>query len=318
MHDQSNRADEINRIDTDILIVGGGAAGMAAASSAASSGARVLLCDERSVPGGILPQCIHEGFGLGRYGKELTGPEYCELEKSSFLASGAGYLPDTRILRIDPGRTAVATGPCGLSIISFRECILATGCMERPLWALSVSGTRPDGIYTAGEAQELVNIRHMDIGKRIFVLGSGDIGLIMARRFTLLGKEVVGIAEKKNRPGGLKRNQERCIDAYGIPVFLNSTVTQVHGFPSLTAVTLKHLDTGAEELIECDTLITSTGMIPERSLAKPLLSDGKYPSWLHFAGNADAVHEIVDSVSSEAEALGKTLAKTLAESVTQS
>lgn len=302
---------DIRTGSAQLLVVGGGAAGMAAASAAALHGLDVVLCDERSSPGGILPQCIHNGFGLGRYGRDMTGPEYCSVEKEVFLSSGAEYLPDTYVMSIRPDRTAVVSGPQGVREISFEECVLACGCRERPLWSLPVGGTRPAGIYTAGEAQEAVNLDHHDIGSRIFILGSGDIGMIMARRFALLGKTVVGIAEIRDHLGGMKRNQQECIEAFDIPVCLNSTVTEVHGYPDLTSVTLRHLDTGLDEIIECDTLITSLGLIPEQSLAEPLMTDSGLPEWLHLCGNAEAVHEIVDSVSTEGERLGTSIAERL-------
>ena len=299
----------INLIETEILVIGGGAAGMAAASAAAVGGLDVLLCDERDRPGGILPQCIHSGFGSGRFGAEMTGPEYCERESEAFLASGAAYLPETRVLSLNSDRTAVISGPQGLQKVSFRECILAAGCREKPLWSLPVAGTRPEGIFTAGEAQEMTNLGHMDIGDDVFILGSGDIGMIMARRFALLGKNVIGIAECRDRLGGLRRNQQECIEAYGIPVYLRSTVTEVHGYPRIGSVTLHHLDSGADEVIACSTLITSLGLVPEQSLAEPLMTGGRLPGWLHMCGNAEKVHEIADSVSAEGERLGKELAE---------
>lgn len=293
---------------TDILIIGAGAAGMAASGAAASLGADVIVCDERTECGGILMQCIHSGFGLGRYGLEMTGPEYRDREAEIFRKSGAHYLPSTRVLKLLPDRTAVVSGPGGLRRIAFRECILAAGCRERPLASLQVGGTRPSGIYTAGEAQEMINIGHMDIGSKIFILGSGDIGLIMARRFTLLGKTVAGIAEIRDELGGMKRNRDNCVRAYDIPVYLESTVTEVHGYPDLTSVTLHHFDTDTDEIIECDTLITSLGLIPDRELAEPLRTEKGFPEWIHFCGNADHVHEIADSVSQEAEKLGRQVA----------
>ena len=301
----------IKELKTDLFIIGGGAAGMAAAAAASARGIRVLLADERPFPGGILTQCIHQGFGLGRYAKDMTGPEYRDAESEKFLQSGAEYLPRTRVLRVDPDRTALLAGPEGLQKISFRACIMAVGCREKPLASLPVSGPRPEGIYTAGEAQELINIGHYDIGENIFILGSGDIGQIMARRFCLLGKTVAGMAECRDKLGGMKRNQEECIAAYHIPVFLRSTVTAVHGFPRLNAVTLRHLNTGAEERIPCDTLITALGLIPDKTLADPLKTAAGYPDWLHFCGNADTVHSIVDSASAQGDALGARLAEEL-------
>lgn len=298
----------LRKLTTEILVIGSGAAGMAAAASASSLGVSVLIIDDRSVPGGILPQCVHKGFGLGRYGKEMTGPEYGREEYHTLEHSSAVYVPDTRALSIGVDRSAVITGRSGMAEVSFSECIIATGCTERPLWSLPVSGTRPDGIYTAGEAQEMTELSSYDVGSRIFILGSGDIGQIMARRFVQLGKTVIAMAEQNDHLGGMKRNQDDCIRAYDIPVILNSTVTEVHGSPHLTGVTLHHLDSGTDELIECDTLITALGLEPDRSLAEGLKTDDGYPDWLHFCGNADFVHEIADSASAQGEKLGRDLA----------
>lgn len=301
----------IRKKETDILVIGCGAAGMSAASSAAASGAEVIVADDRDLPGGILPQCIHSGFGLGRYGKEMTGPEYSAKEYAVLENSSAVCIPRTRVISITPEQTAMISGPEGMYEIIFSECILATGCTERSLWSLPVSGTRPEGVYTAGEAQEMIELGGYDTGSRIFILGSGDIGQIMARRFVQLGKTVVGMAEISDHLGGMKRNQEECIKAYDIPVILNSTVTEVHGFPHLTGVTLHHLDSGSDELIECDTLITALGLDPDRSLAENLIEDDTYPAWLHFCGNADYVHDIADSASAQGEKLGKSIAESI-------
>lgn len=296
---------------TDILVIGCGAAGMAAAAAAASCGAKVMLADDRDRPGGILPQCVHSGFGLGRYGKEMTGPEYSEEEFRRFAMSSAVYLPGTRVLEIRPDRTALAAGYGEMTEVAFSECIIAAGCTEKSLWSLPVPGTRPEGIYTAGEAQEMIELGGYDVGERIFILGSGDIGQIMARRFCLLGKTVAGMAEIGDHLGGMKRNQEECIKAYDIPVMLNSTVTQIHGYPRLEGVTVHHLDTGKDEYVECDTLITALGLLPDRSLAEGLVKEDGYPGWLHFCGNADYVHEIADGASAQGEKLGHELAQKL-------
>ncbi len=298
-------------IKTDILVVGSGAAGMSAAAASAALGAEVIVADDRGVPGGVLNQCVHSGFGLGRYGKEMTGPEYSEKEFRRFSESSSVYLPNCRVLSLSSDRTALVSDAEGLTRIVFTECILATGCTERPLWSLPVAGTRPEGIYTAGEAQEMIELGGYDTGSRIFILGSGDIGQIMARRFVQLGKTVVGMAEISDHLGGMKRNQEECIKAYDIPVILNSTVMEVHGFPHLTGVTLHHLDSGTDELIECDTLITALGLDPDRSLAEDLKKDDAYPAWLHFCGNADYVHEIADSASAQGEKLGRSIANNI-------
>ena len=298
----------VRTLRTDILVVGSGAAGMSAAAAASVSGAEVIVADEREFPGGVLNQCVHSGFGLGRYGREMTGPEYSDKEFCRLRDSSAVYHPNCRVLSLVSDKTALVSGRDGLIRISFSECVLATGCTERSLWSLPISGTRPEGVYTAGEVQEMIELGGYDAGSRIFILGSGDIGQIMARRFVQLGKTVVGMAEISDHLGGMKRNQEECITAYGIPVILNSTVTEVHGFPHITGVTLYHIDSGRDELIECDTLITALGLEPDRSLAKNLETNGEYPGWMHFCGNADFVHEIADSASAQGEKLGIILA----------
>lgn len=295
---------------SDILVIGGGAAGMAAAAGAAAGGAGVLLVDERPCLGGILPQCIHRGFGRGLYGEDLTGPEYCEREARRFLSSGAAYFPRARVTRIEKDRTASVSTPAGLFLCSFDQCVLATGCREKNFYALGISGTRPDGIYTAGEAQEMLNLGRYDIGNRIVILGSGDIGQIVARRLVITGRTVVAMAEMNDHIGGMKRNRKECIADYRIPVILRSTVTEVHGYPKLTAVTLRHLDTGEEEMVSCDALITALGLVPETSAADSLKSDQGFPDWLHLCGNAGYVHEIVDSVSMEGLRLGQMLGRT--------
>jgi thioredoxin reductase len=302
---------EVSSHLTDIFIVGSGAAGMSAAAAAASCGASVIVADDRAVPGGILNQCVHRGFGLGRYGRDMSGPEYSDEEFRILAETDAVCLQSCRVLSLSEDMTALISSPAGLERISFSECVLATGCTERPLWSLPVAGTRPEGIYTAGEAQEMTELGGYDIGERIFILGSGDIGQIMARRFVQLGKTIVCMAEKNDHLGGLRRNQEECIKAYDITVVLKSTVTEIHGSPRIAGVTLHHLDTGEDEYIECDTLITALGLDPDRSLADSLRDEHGYPEWLHFCGNADYVHEIADSASAQGERLGRELADRL-------
>ena len=282
---------------------------MAAAAGAASEGKSVLLADERLCPGGILPQCVHSGFGRGIYGQDLTGPEYLEREVRRFKSSGASYLPRAHVSQIRPDRTALISSPEGVYLCSFDACVLATGCRERNLYSLPVSGTRPTGIYTAGEAQEMLNLGHYEIGERIVILGTGDIGQIVARRLVITGRTVIAMVEKNDHIGGMKRNHRECVEAYRIPVRLSSTVTCVHGYPALTAVTLRHLDTGAEEIVSCDALITAIGLVPETSVADPLRGEKGFPPWLHLCGNAAYVHEIVDSVTTEALRLGRTLGR---------
>ena len=300
---------QIHELRTSILVIGGGAAGMAAAAGAAAEGKAALLVDERTRLGGILPQCIHKGFGRGLYGRDLTGPEYCEIEERRFRSSGASFLLRAYVTQIMPDRTALISSPEGLYRCSFDQCVLATGCREKNLYALMTSGTRPTGIYTAGQVQEMLNLGAYETGRRAVILGSGDIGQIVARRLVLTGRTVVAMAEKNDRIGGMQRNHKECIEAYRIPVILRSTVTKVHGYPALTAVTLRHLDTGAEELISCDALITAIGLVPDTSAADSLKGKEGFPPWLHLCGNASYVHDIADSVTAQALRLGSDLGR---------
>jgi len=291
----------------DLLIVGAGAAGMAAALAAERAGkSDILLVDRSSYPGGILPQCIHDGFGLGYFHENLTGPEYAARFVAKLARSKAELRLETTVLELGDDRTALLSAPGKLERVSFDRCILASGAREKPLGALPVSGTRPAGIFTAGQAQKLVNLAHYDIGRRIVILGSGDVGQIMARRFTLLGRQVVAMVELADHLGGLVRNRRNCIEAYHIPVLLRATVTQVHGAARVEGVTVRHTDTGAEEYIACDTLVAAVGLIPERELARPFTApDGSLPEWLIPVGNCDFIHEIVDTVTTQAEGIGE-------------
>ena len=293
----------------DLLVIGAGAAGMAAALSAWENGVeKILLADRNDRLGGILPQCIHNGFGLGRFHEDLTGPEYAARYIEFVRGTGVEIRLDTFVLELSSDKTAVLSSPDGVEKISFRACVLATGCRERPIGSLPVAGSRPAGVFTAGTAQKMVNLGGYDIGREIVILGSGDIGMIMARRFAINGCHVRAIVEIEDHLGGLVRNQKNCIEAYSIPVMLSSTVTRVHGEARVTGVTVRHLDTGAEEFISCDTLITAVGLIPERELAAGL---EPLPEWLRACGNCDFIHEIVDAVSSQAEAVGRDTASYL-------
>ena len=299
----------------DILIVGAGAAGMAAALGAAEAGAsRILLLDRAERPGGILPQCIHSGFGLHRFHEDLRGPEYAARYAAMLAAEPAIELRlGTTVLSLSGDRTALLSSRAGLERVAFARCLLCCGAREKPIGALNIAGTRPAGIFTAGQAQALVNLGGYDVGRRIVILGSGDIGMIMARRFALLGREVAALVEQSAALGGLARNRRQCVEAFHIPVRLRSTVTEIHGMPRIAGVTLRDLDSGAEELLPCDTLVTAVGLIPERELEKPLLRGGQPPDWLAFAGNCAHIHEIVDSVSEEAQALGAAAAQAIAQ-----
>lgn len=287
----------------DLLVIGGGAAGMAAALAAENSGTKKILIAEREhLPGGILRQCIHNGFGLGYFHEDLTGPEYAARFISRLEKSNIEFRGDTTVLELSENRSALLSSSSGVETVFFRRCILATGCRERAIGSLPVSGTRPAGVFSAGTAQKMVNLMGLDIGENIVILGSGDIGMIMARRFTLLGKNVIAMVEKEAFPGGLARNIRNCIEAYSIPVLTCSTVKSIHGKNRIEGVSIENLISGEVRFIPCDTLIVSVGLIPEREL---LSGFEQLPHWLSLCGNCESVHEIVDSVTMQAENLGQ-------------
>ena len=283
----------------DLLVIGGGAAGLSAARAAVQNGARVLLCERDAALGGVLPQCVHPGFTP----EGLTGPEYAARLLDALPEQVAVKLSCT-VLSLSPDRTALLSSPAGLEHAAFSACILAAGCRETPVGALPVCGARPAGVLTAGQAQYLTERCHVRVGERIVLLGSGDIGQIMARRFTQLGMTVAAVVEKADRLGGLERNRRECIEALRIPVLLRSTVTAVHGTGRVSGVTVRHLDTGREELLPCDTLVTALGLVPERELADALTGGGERPRWLALAGNCDHIHEIVTSAAAQGADLG--------------
>lgn len=310
-----------------IVIIGGGPAGLAAAISAAEHGEKDLLILERDRElGGILNQCIHNGFGLHTFQEELTGPEYAEryIEKAREL--GIPCLTDTMVLDISPEKVVTAVSPAeGLFQIQAEAVILAMGCRERPRGALNLPGYRPAGIFTAGTAQRLVNVGGRMPGREVVILGSGDIGLIMARRMTLEGAKVKVVAELMPYSGGLKRNIVQCLEDYGIPLKLSHTVVDIHGKERLTGVTLAQVDgsgrpiPGTEEEYSCDTLLLSVGLIPENELSKsagvslspltsgPVVDESFQTSTegIFACGNVLHVHDLVDFVSEEASNAGR-------------
>ncbi len=302
-------------ISTELLIVGAGAAGLSCAIGAAREGiSEIVIADALTCPGGILPQCLHRGFGLSMYGREMTGPEFlAELLKD--MPSHIDLQMETMVNGISRDRTAVLYSKNGPEKISFRYLIIAAGCREKSFYSIPVAGTRPAGVLSAGLAQQLVNLKNADIGERIVILGSGDIGLVMAGRFAELGKTPVAVIEQKEKMGGLARNQHRYIEANHIPVITKATVDEVHGYPHLTGVTVKHLDDGRREFIPCDTLITALGLIPEKTLAAGLYENGCAPDWLAYSGNSDFVHEIVDGVVRDGLKAGKEAAEYLRKDV---
>ena len=293
---------------TELLIIGAGAAGISAACAAWDAGCRdVVLADRLPYPGGILPQCLHEGFGLSAFGKELTGPAYAERLAERLTRTGVRFLPEREVLAVTKEKTAVLSGNGGLEEIRFERLILATGSRERTVGSLALAGTRPAGVFTAGQAQEMINLHHWQLGDRIVILGSGDLGMILARRFTLEGKQVLAVLEQEAHFGGLARNYHRCIEAHHIPIRYRCTVREIQGMPRITGVTVEDLDSGERELLSCDTLITAVGLVPERELIHSL----EEAPWLSLAGNCSKVHELADSAAAEGAKLGGQVGKQL-------
>ena len=310
-----------------IVIIGGGPAGLAAAASAAEHGEKDLLILERDRElGGILNQCIHNGFGLHTFQEELTGSEYAARYIEKVRQLGIPCLTDAMVLDISPEKVVTAVSPSeGLFQIQAEAVILAMGCRERPRGALNLPGYRPAGIFTAGTAQRLVNVEGRMPGREVVILGSGDIGLIMARRMTLEGANVKVVAELMPYSGGLKRNIVQCLEDYGIPLKLSHTVVDIHGKERLTGVTLARVDgsgrpiPGTEEEYSCDTLLLSVGLIPENELSKsagvalspltsgPVVDESFQTSTegIFACGNVLHVHDLVDFVSEEAAGAGR-------------
>ena len=314
----------------DLIIVGGGPAGLAAAAAAREAGLEDILILERDVRlGGILNQCIHNGFGLHTFNEELTGPEYAARFEKKVLELGIPYKLRTIAADISPERVVTyVNSEEGVVQVQAGAVVLAMGCRERPRGMLNLPGYRPAGIYTAGTAQRLMNIEGLLVGKEIVILGSGDIGLIMARRMTLEGAKVKVVAELMPYSGGLKRNIVQCLNDYGIPLKLSHTVTQIHGKDRVTGITISEVGPdrrpipGSEEYYSCDTLLLSCGLIPENELSKsagvamsrvtngPEVDDSLQTSipGVFACGNVLHVHDLVDYVSEEAARAGSSAA----------
>ena len=292
---------------TDLLVIGGGAAGMAAALAAVEKGISVMLCEKDDHLGGVLGQCLHHGFGHAIFGKDMTGPDYAAAFIAPVEESPIEVRTGVCVLSLTKDRTAVLSGRNGLDRVGFERCILATGCRERTPESLGIAGTRPAGVFTAGTAQYLENINGQTVGNRIVILGSGDVGQIMARQFVQSGREIVAMVEQADHPGGLLRNRRECLEAYHIPVLLRATVDEILGTGRIRGVMVRELDTGVRRELACDTLVTAVGLIPEQSLCRDVMIEGQLPGWLRLCGNCESVHDIVDSVTREAEALGATL-----------
>ena len=295
-------------IKTDILVIGGGAAGMAVSLAARRKGKRVLLAEHDIVLGGILNQCVHQGFGHAVFQEDLTGREYAARFIHEIENAGIMVCTGTAVLSVGVDRTALLSGPEGLYRVGFEQCVLAAGCLERTLESLNISGTRPAGVFTAGTAQQLMNRGGYGIGKQIVILGSGDIGQIMARQFRQAGLDVIAMIEQMDHAGGLARNRKECLEAFQIPLSLKTTVDEILGCGRITGVMARDLESGRRYRISCDTLVTAVGLIPDRTLCRELATpEGALPKWLHLSGNCESVHDIVDSVTREAFALGDRL-----------
>ena len=317
-------------IKHDIAVIGGGPAGMAAAAAAYDSGVTdVCILEREENLGGILKQCIHSGFGLHKLGRELTGPEYAAVYTAKAAERGIKTYCGTMATDISPDKTVTAQSTAGLLKIKAKAVILATGCRERSRGALNIPGARPAGVYSAGTAQKLINCMGCSVGKRAVILGSGDIGLIMARRMSLEGARVEAVCEIMPYSGGLKRNIVQCLEDFGIPLYLSTTVAEIHGKDRVEGVTIAEVDEKRRVIEEtkrrilCDTLLLSCGLIPENELALSagialspvtggaLVDEQRQTETegIFACGNALQVHDLVDYVSDEAEIAGKGAAR---------
>ncbi|MBE7023842.1 MAG: FAD-binding protein [Ruminococcaceae bacterium] len=313
--------------NVDLVVIGGGPAGMCAAVSAYNAGIKSILVLERDAAlGGILQQCIHNGFGLHRFKEELTGPEYAHRCEKELRELPVEIQCGTMVTDISRDKVVTAVSPeKGVEKIYAKAIILAMGCRERPRGALNIPGSRPAGIFSAGTAQKYVNMMGYMPGKNVVILGSGDIGLIMARRMTLEGAKVHAVCEVMPYSGGLARNIEQCLNDFEIPLYLSHTVTKIHGDKRITGVTISKVDEkmqpvkGNEFFIECDTLLLSVGLIPENELSKGAglsldnatrgcivdQSRETEAEGIFACGNVLHVHDLADYVSEEGEIAGK-------------
>ena len=319
-----------NIVKHDVVVIGGGPAGMAAALSVWDNGVTdVVIIDRETSVGGILKQCVHSGFGLHKLGRELTGPEYAAEYAKRVFERNIKVYSDTMVIDINKEKLVIATNRQGILKIQAKAVILAMGCRERPRGALNIAGTRASGVMSAGTAQKYVNIDGYMPGKKVVILGSGDIGLIMARRMTLEGARVMAVCELMPYSGGLARNIEQCLNDFNIPLRLSHTVVEIHGKERVEGVTIARVDENrrpikeSEEYIPCDTLLLSCGLIPENELTKGAgialdrvtggaVVDGERETEIPgvFAcGNVLHVHDLVDYVSEESVIAGQAAAK---------
>lgn len=309
----------------DLVIVGGGPAGMAAAVAAYDAGCTdVVILDREPQLGGILMQCIHNGFGLHKLGRELTGPEYAAVFEEKVHERNIKVYYEATVTSVSPNRVVTAQSRDGILKFQAKAVILAMGCRERSRGALNISGSRPAGVYSAGTAQKLVNCMGYHVGKRVVILGSGDIGLIMARRMSYEGAKVEAVCEVMPYSGGLTRNIVQCLEDFGIPLYLSTTVVQIHGERRLEGVTIAQVDERRQVIeqtkryIPCDTLLLSVGLIPENELTRgagipidPITNGALVDqncqtqvAGIFACGNVLQVHDLVDYVSEEAERAG--------------
>lgn len=315
----------------DLIVVGGGPAGLAAAYAARQNGAKKIIILERDKElGGILNQCIHNGFGLHRFKEELTGPEYAGRFEKMLESTDVEVSLDTMVLSITPRREVHCVSAAdGYRILEAKAIVLAMGCRERTRGAISIPGTRPAGVFTAGAAQRYVNMEGYMVGKRVVILGSGDIGLIMARRMTLEGAKVLACVEVMPYSGGLNRNIVQCLHDYDIPLYLSHTITDIKGDRRVEQVTVAKVDEnrkpikGSEMIFDCDTILLSVGLIPENELTRgagieidrrtngAVVYENMETSMdgVFACGNVVHVHDLVDFVSAESERAGAAAAK---------
>lgn len=314
----------------DVAVVGGGCAGLSAALCAREAGAkRVVLLERAPELGGVLRQCIHNGFGIHRFGEDLTGTQYARRLVDRIRDTDIQCLTSTIVLDLTAEHVLTAMNEEGITEYHAKAIILATGCRERPRGALAIPGTRPAGVVCAGTAQRYLNLEGYLVGKRIVILGSGDIGLIMARQFILEGARVIAVAERLPYSSGLMRNIVQCLDDFEIPIYYRSTVTRIVGQHRVEGVYLAEVDAcncpipATERFIECDTLLLSVGLIPENELASqaglplsqttggPAVDDSRQTEieGVFCCGNALHVHDLVDFVSIESEATGRMAAE---------
>ena len=315
----------------DIVIVGGGPAGLAAAIAAAKEAPElsILILERDHELGGILNQCIHNGFGLHTFKEELTGPEYAERFEKQLEGHNVRYLLDTMVLNVASNQVTAVNSNEGIFSVECGAVVLCMGCRERPRGALNIPGLRPAGVFTAGTAQRLVNIEGYMPGKEVVILGSGDIGLIMARRLTLEGAKVKAVCELMPYSGGLKRNIVQCLDDFDIPLLLSHTVIDIKGKERVSSVVIAEVDgslkpiPGTEQEIKCDTLLLSCGLIPENELSRaadikidpatngPIVNESFETSvpGIFACGNVLHVHDLVDYVSEESSRAGKSAAR---------